>query len=456
MAQLFKLAKHQTYASNLMDTTPQLALFYEAGTGKTMCILDYLYRAFKHGEIENALVICPAAIVSSWESSIDKMVKFSGYTQFGVNQMKKMVTIRSFQRTYERKVQKVKHRNGNIEEKKVLKIRSDINHEWGAIIIDESQGLGDHSSVQTKTCLKLAEMTERRFILSGTPVSGGGGKEDFKKLYGQLKFLDPDVFPSWKDFCVELVTGYDHYNKPNSYRVAECRALMQNYGIVARLNDCYDMPDSIDTMVDIPLDEESAHVYEDIRSGYTDPYNFELKSGGVFYIKLLELVSGFLLDQDKKLTEYPTNKLDAVKEIITNTDDKVVIFCNYRHSIDKVAGICAKYGKTVIFDGRSTKDTWREFQFGDARYLVCHYQSGGVGIDLYTSHTMIFFEPSLSSLLMEQAKARTRRKGQTQKCLYYWLQTKGTVEAKTVDSVKNGVDVTKEMLEQWAKERGKF
>lgn len=437
-----------------MDSSPQLALFYEAGTGKTMCVLDYLYRAFKNKEIENALVICPAAIVSSWQSSIEKMKKFKGYTDYGVNQMAKMVTIRSFQRTYERKAVKVRHRNGEVEESKVLRIRPDINHAWGAIIIDESQGLGDHSSVQTKICLKLAEQTERRFILSGTPVSGGGGAEDFKKLYGQLKFLDPDVFKNWTEFCTELVTDYDFYNKPCAYRVEQCRELMKNYGIVARLNDCYDMPDSIDTMIDVPLVEEN--VYEDIRVGNTYNYNFELKSGGVFFIKLLELTSGFLIDKDGKVTSYKSSKYEAVDEILSNTDDKVVIFANYRHSIEKLAGLCCKHGKTVVFDGRSTTDTWREFQEGNAKYLVCHYQSGGVGIDLYASHTTIFFEPSLSSMLMEQAKARTRRKGQTKKCLYYWLQTKGTVEERVVDSVKNGVDVTKEMLEKWAKERGKF
>lgn len=438
----------------MMDSSPQLALFYEAGCGKTMCVLDYLYRAFKNQEIENALVICPAAIVSSWESSIEKMKKFAGYTDFGVNMMKEMVTVRSFQRTYERAKVRIRHRNGQVEDTKVLRVRPEINHPWGAIIIDESQGLGDHSSVQTKICLKLAENTDRRFILSGTPVSGGGGAEDFKKLYGQLKFLDPDVFKNWGAFCDELVTGYDHFNKPCSYRVGECRELMKNYGIVARLNDCYDMPDSIDVMMDVPLEAEN--VYEDIRTGDTYNYNFELKSGGVFFIKLLELVSGFLIDKDNNVTDYDTGKYAAVEQIISDTDDKVVIFCTYRHSIDKVAQICMKHGKTVIFDGRSTTDTWREFQEGNAKYLVCHYQSGGVGIDLYSSHTTIFFEPSLSSMLMEQAKARTRRKGQTKKCLYYWLQTKGTVEERVVDSVKNGVDVTKEMLEKWAKERGKF
>lgn len=105
----------------------------------------------------------------------------------------------------------------------------------------------------------------------------------------------------------------------------------------------------------------------------------------------------------------------------------------------------------MVFDGRSTRETWRDFQEGSARYLICQYQSGGVGIDLFASHTMVFYEPEWSSLLIEQAKARIRRKGQTKRCIYYWLSTKGTLEEDAIQSVRNGVTVTTQLLEMWAK-----
>ena len=96
---LFKLAQHQSYASQMMENCGQLAIFYEAGTGKTMCALDYLYNAFKNGEIDNALIVCPASIVSNWRDSIEKMIKFRGYTAYGIRQMQQRIEVRSFQRT---------------------------------------------------------------------------------------------------------------------------------------------------------------------------------------------------------------------------------------------------------------------------------------------------------------------------------------------------------------------
>lgn len=452
--QLFKLAKHQVYASEMMDASDVLAIFYEAGTGKTMCVLDWLYRKFKNNEIKNALIVCPANLVSNWDASIDKMLLFEGYTAYGVRRMHEMIEIRSFQRTYTNVVTTTRKRDGTVKEKKVIKTRDDIAHPWGAIIVDESQGLGAHNSSQTKSLLKMIPLTTHRYILSGTPVSGGGGQQDYKKLYGQLTFLDPELWPSWTAFCRELVTQYDNFNKPIAYRNEDCLSLMKAYGIVARLQDCYDMPDSIDTVIPITLAEPI--VYNDVVDGHMKPYNIDIKSGGGKFIKLMELCSGFLKTIDEKSTPYDCNKLLAVKDIIEGTDDKIVIFCSYRYSIDAVAKLCSKYGKTIIYDGRlSEKDKtiYKEFQEGNARFIVCQYLSGGTGIDLYASHTMIFYEPSFSSLIMEQSKARIMRKGQEKKCLYYWLSTKNTIEAKVVETVQNGLTASTEMLNEWAKEK---
>ena len=72
-------------------------------------------------------------------------------------------------------------------------------------------------------------------------------------------------------------------------------------------------------------------------------------------------------------------------------------------------------------------------------------------MDLYAADLMIFFEPTLSSLQLEQAKARIMRKGQTKPCDYYYLVTPVEIERNTVDSVRRGVDVTARMLDEWAK-----
>lgn len=449
----FTLKKHQIYASEMMDNVNCLALFYEAGTGKTACVLDWAYRAVERGELNSLLVVCPANIVGVWESSMDKMIYFEGYTLRGIERLKSVTTIRSFQKLYRTVKNTVNHRDGTKTEKKIMEIRPDVDRYWGAMVVDESHSIGIHSSRQTKASIALGMKASKRFILTGTPISGGGGGGDYKKLYGQLKFLDPSVWKSYSDFCDRYVTRFDDFRKPVMYREAELKQLMQDYGIVARLDMCYDMPEATDVIIPCSLAEPV--VYKNIREGRTEEYNFEITNGGGHFIKLMELVSGHIKDADGNVLRFKSDKAEALKTIIEGTDDKIVVFCNYRESIDIAKEVCEQFGETVVFDGRSRGQTWREFQDGSARYLICQYQSGGVGIDLYASHTMVFFEPSLSSLLLEQARARIRRKGQTNHCMYYWLSTSKTLEEKTIQIVKEGANVTAEMLESWAMEESR-
>lgn len=444
----FELKRHQVYASEMMDNLDALALYYEAGTGKTMCVLDWAYRNAEKGTLNSLLVICPASITGVWASAIDKMIQFKGYTKEGILRLKSMVTIRSFQKTYRSETRTVAHRDGSKSKVKQIALREDIDHYWTAIVVDEAHAIGIHNSIQTKAALTLSLKADRRYILTGTPISGGGGGGDYKKLYGQLKFLDNKVWGSYSDFCKKYVTAYDVFRKPARYRVKELNEIMKEYAIVARLDMCEDMPEYSDIVV--PVENREPAIYKKVRKGDTEDYGFKIRTSGTQYIKLLELVSGFLKADSTDIRRFNTSKTDALTTLITSTDDKVVIFCNYRDSIDRVKEICEKKGETVVFDGRSTSDTWRDFQYGGAQYLICQYQSGGVGIDLFASHTMIFYEPTTSSLLAEQARARIRRKGQTQRCIYYWLATANTIEANVVESVRAGVDVTRDMLEGWA------
>lgn len=442
------LADHQIYALEMMDANEALANFYAPGCGKTAIAITWINRAYKDGRIKNALVVCPASLVGNWERSVATADEFEGISKEDVEVLKKVIRVTSFQKVYRSEKKEVRHRDGHVTYKRALSLRPEVDRHWGAVIIDESHCIGAHNSVQTRACLTLAKLADHRYIMTGTPVAGGKGKEDFAKLYGQLKFLDQRVWSNWTDFCNRYVTAYDRWFKPYSYDINACRALMQEYGIVARLEDCRDMPGKTDSMIPCELAEKK--VYKDIKTGNILPYGVDIESSGSQYIKMLQICSGSMKRPDDVM-HLRTSKDEALKDIITGTDDKVVIFCNYTASIDRAAEICKDSGrKTVIFDGRSKGNTWMDFQFGDAEAIVCQYQKGGPGLDLYASHTMILYEPCLSALLLEQSRARIWRTGQTNHCIYMYLYTPHTIEEKVLNTVREGVDVTNKMLEMWA------
>lgn len=443
---------HQEYAINMMDLLGSLGIFYEPGTGKTAIALEWSRRAMKDGRIDSVLVACPASLVGSWRLSIDRMAEFEGVSEEDVAMLRERVTVTSYNKLYRKEKWQVRHRNGDVETKARTVLRDEVDRQWGAVFLDESQCASSHSAVTTKVCLTLAQLTQHRFPMTGTPVHGSTkvkGGRDFAKLFGQLNFIRPGLWPTWASFCGQCVRYTDKWNKPQAYHEEVCETLMQELSITVRLADCVDLPEYTETL--IPCELSAKAVYRDLMGGHYSKYNLLMDNVGALGIKLLQVVSGSLKDDDGRITLMDSGKDDALLTLVEGTEDKVVVFCTYRASVDRCARICREAGRdVVVYDGRADKDDWMRFQYGEADAIVCQYQAGSAGLDLFASSTQIFYEPTRSSLNLAQARARIRRTGQTHNMRYVYLTTPNTIEDRVWESVRNGTDVTDEMLDRFA------
>ena len=83
------------------------------------------------------------------------------------------------------------------------------------------------------------------------------------------------------------------------------------------------------------------------------------------------------------------------------------------------------------------------------------YASGSAGIDLYAADTCIFFEPTLSSNLNEQAKDRIHRIGQHRPCSYYYLIADGSIEADIYNALSNYADFGEALFTKYLREYAK-
>ena len=220
----YKLAEHQRRLLEIMNQHKAWGIFAEAGTGKTILAITWIYNALMDGKISDALVICPAALVPNWEKSITDAIQFEQFAPLDIEILKEHVKIISFNRTWQASKHIIHHRSGEDETKRVYHVRSEIDKPWGAVIIDESHGLGIYNSIQTQTCLTLARMADYRYIMTGTPDGG-----QYTKLYGQISFLDPGKWRGITDFKNRYVIKTDHFGKPIKYRDAEILALKEQY-----------------------------------------------------------------------------------------------------------------------------------------------------------------------------------------------------------------------------------
>lgn len=447
----YKLMDHQKVTLSMMEANEGLGLFLAMGLGKTAVALTYIYRHLKRGDFPNGvLVVCPASLIASWEQAIEDMINFEGFDRYAVNLLKKHITIRSYQKMYtSTKVLVGRNEDENVYRRK-LALRPDVDKYWSCLVIDEAHQCSAHDAAQTKVAIMLAKLSSRRYIMTGTPTHGGRGKADFSKLYGEIQIITAGkAFKNWTEFSNKAVATVDKWYKPASYNEDYCKRLMEEYSIVYRIEDCIDMPDRVEQDVPCPLVEKT--IYLDLGKGDIAKYGIDIQNAGGQYTKMLQVCSGSMKTSDTTTLALKTSKDNALADILNGTDEPVVVFCNYRASIDHAEAVAKKAGrKTVVFDGRSKRETWRDFQAGKADCIVCQYQSGGVGLNLQRSHIMVCYEPCFSSLLLTQALGRVYRKGQQSTVQYYYLVTKGTLEEKVFKLVRSGVDINDKLLRELA------
>lgn len=117
------------------------------------------------------------------------------------------------------------------------------------------------------------------------------------------------------------------------------------------------------------------------------------------------------------------NKLEEMLEVVQESSHKVLIFCNFRHSIDMVQTYLEKQGITTatIHGGVSAKrraEIFNDFQTTpNPHVLIIQPQSAAHGVTLTAANTIIWFGPVTSAEIWLQANARVHRAGQRNPCL---------------------------------------
>jgi SNF2 family DNA or RNA helicase len=142
----------------------------------------------------------------------------------------------------------------------------------------------------------------------------------------------------------------------------------------------------------------------------------------------------------------------VLEDFLDGWEKKLVIFCEYKHSIRSISKLLKKLKfKHVILDGeQKDKNVWKQFQSDESiRVIICQYQSGAQGIDLFAADTIIYYEPTLSSTILEQSRDRIHRMGQTQKCSYIHFITKKSVEEDIYKALARYEDFSERLFESY-------
>jgi SNF2 family DNA or RNA helicase len=144
-------------------------------------------------------------------------------------------------------------------------------------------------------------------------------------------------------------------------------------------------------------------------------------------------------------------------EVIEETENKVIIFVPYRHTIEVVSKYLMNKGyATEIIQGSVTANQRaqiiNQFQtMTDPRILVIQPQSASHGVTLTAADTVVFWSPVMSVETYLQCIARMDRVGQKNKMTVVHLEG-SEVEKKMYKMLQGKVDLHTKLVDLYREE----
>lgn len=435
-----KLFRHQEVALAHMRTHSHFALFMEQGTSKTLPAILRILELLKKGNIKNALVVAPIFAMGAWERDVDQFLE-PGDQEI----IRSAMTVINYDKVW----------------RKPAKKANPFDKTWGCIVLDESHFIKNRTSKRADFLLKLATKAKYRYILTGTPIGNG----QLENIWSQFCFLDPYLergkphsrifggsYYKFQDrYCI-----LNQYFQPNAYKhVNELQEIISEHSYRVTKDQCLDLPDKLPDEI-IKVDLKEPKLYKDMhQTSAILEHEILAENPLTRMLKLRQISSGFLTDNDGKLIRLQNEKLTVLDELMDSLDKKVVIFAEFKFSIASISELLTKKKiNHVTLDGdQKDKQVWRKFQTDEKiRVIICQYQSGNAGIDLFASDTIIYYEPTLRSNILEQSRDRIHRTGQTSKCSYLHLITKGTIEAAIYKALAGYSDFSERLFNDYMTE----
>ena len=461
---------HQLEALEKSWAASTYALFMEMGTGKSKVLVDNIAMLYDRGAIKGALIVAPKGVYKNWDA-----IEFPTHLPDHIECTKVL-----WEPTATKKKQA--ELDTLFDDKGDLKIlimnveafstskgldfaRSFLNIFVGRALIgiDESTTIKNPTAKRTKNILKIGDLAKYRRILTGSPVT-----KSPLDLYSQCEFLDPYHLghASYYSFraryanmvkrnfggrSVQLVTSYR--------RLDELADILDKFSYRVLKEDCLDLPEKVFTKRLVELTPEQDKAYKQMKQMALAM----LDNGEVMttvnvmtqLMRLHQITCGHFKADDGTTTALKNNRMDALLQLLEETDGKVIIWANYREDIKNIVAALKKaYGdaSTVEYHGGVDSTLRQEHiaQFqqknGPTRYFVGNAQTGGYGITLTAANTVIYYSNSYDLEKRLQSEDRAHRIGQTGSVTYVDLIAEKTIDERIVKALRSKINIANEIM----------
>ena len=411
--------EHQKEAIQKLVENKKFILADDMGLGKTT---STIIAALESGS-KKVLIICPATLKINWKREIEN---YSDKTIY-IAESKNFSTEADFV-IINYDIIKNFHDTKKKNDSQVLAAKFDL------VIIDEAHYIKNATAQRTKLINDIVKNTERLWLLTGTPMTSR--PIDYFNL---LNIIDSPVAKNWMAYAIRYCSGYQFnvggrkvWNVTGASNLEELRDRTLGLTLRRLKENVLDLPDKIITPVYLRLKSKS---YENVMGEYYDWYDKnpdESKSLTVQFSKLTKIRQ---IIADEKIEQ----TIELAENIIEQ-DKKIIIFCNFTDSLNKIT---EHFGKSAVkLDGSMSKherqNSVDQFQENPkVKVFVGNIKAAGVGITLTAAEAVIMNDLSFLPSDHAQAEDRAYRYGQKNNVLVYYPIFENTIEGIIYDILNN-------------------
>ena len=411
--------EHQKEAVQKLVENKKFILADDMGLGKTT---STIIAALESGS-KKVLIICPATLKINWKREIENYSDKSIY----IAESKNFSTEADFV-IINYDIIKNFHDPKKKDDSQVLVANFDL------VIVDEAHYIKNATAQRTKLINDIVKKTERLWLLTGTPMTSR--PIDYFNL---LSLIDSPVAKNWMAYAIRYCSGYQFnvggrkvWNVTGASNLEELRDRTVGLTLRRLKENVLDLPDKIITPVYLRLKSKS---YENVMGEYYDWYDKNPEESKSLTVQFSKLTKVRQIIADEKIAQ-----TIELAENILEQDKKVIIFCNFTDSLNKIA---EHFGKSAVkLDGSMSKPERQNSvdQFQDnpkVKVFVGNIKAAGVGITLTAAEAVIMNDLSFLPSDHAQAEDRAYRYGQKNNVLVYYPIFENTIEGIIYDILNN-------------------
>jgi len=439
----------------------------EMGLGKTLQTITLLWTLMKQNPIADsppvitkALIVCPAGLVENWRREFRKWLGNDRLGIFVADGKNKRITNFTMGKAYN--VMIIGYEMLRVVQDELKKGSIDI------VIADEGHRLKTANNKAMQAIQSLN--TERRIILSGTPL-----QNDLGEFFTAIDFVNPGLLGNRSAFKRGFEGPIMRSRQPDASeselekgeaRWKELVALTSQFMIrrTAEVLSKY-LPPKTEHIVFCKPTLAQAAAYRGILSSPIFAVALGNTDMALQLINVLKKIcnSPALLKSKKDADDTPSEMLQSllplipphvlnsnasstklrvldslVHRIYTKTEEKVVIVSNYTQTLDMIERLLTSLsysylrldGSTPAKNRQTLVEKFNKSSKATSFAFLLSAKSGGVGLNLIGASRIVLFDIDWNPATDLQAMARIHRDGQKRPCKVYRFLVQGGLDEK--------------------------